>query len=83
MIRRPRLHPLACALLLSLPLPAFAVDPVDNPPVDRGATAQDSQDRHGHETELKAVEIQGMVLPTTADEMTRPVEVLSLSLIHI
>lgn len=71
MIRRPRLHPLACALLLSLPLPAFAVDPVDSP------TAQDSQDRHGHETELKAVEIQGLVLPTTADEMTRPVEVLS------
>ena len=65
MIRRPRLHPLACALLLSLPLPALAVDP------------QDSQDRHGHETEFKAVEIQGLVLPTTADEMTRPVEVLS------
>ncbi|MCC8362266.1 TonB-dependent receptor [Lysobacter sp. A6] len=75
MIRRPRLNPLACALLLSLPLPAFAVDPVE--PIDTPPTAQDSQDRHGHETEFKAVEIQGLVLPTTADEMTRPVEVLS------
>jgi iron complex outermembrane receptor protein len=34
-----------------------------------------AQDRHAQE--LDAVQIQGVVLPTTADEMTRPVEVLS------
>ena len=62
----PRLHPLACALLFSLSRPAFATDP---PP------APADQDRHA--TEFKAVEIQGAVLPTTADEMTRPVDVLS------
>jgi iron complex outermembrane receptor protein len=74
MIRRPRLNPLACALLLSFSLPAFAIDPA--PVVDTGPSAQE-KDRHVHETELKAVEIQGAVLPATADEMTRPVEVLS------
>ena len=61
----PRLHPLACALLFSLSFPALATDPPVAPDQDR------------HTTELKAVEIQGAVLPTTADEMTRPVDVLT------
>jgi iron complex outermembrane receptor protein len=64
--QRPRLHPLCCALLFSLSLPALAVDL---------PAAPDAQDRHT--TELRAVEVQGAVLPTTADDMTRPVEVLS------
>ncbi|KGQ19575.1 Outer membrane protein [Lysobacter dokdonensis DS-58] len=62
---RPRVHPLACALLLSLSFPALATDP----------PAPEPQDHHTQE--LKAVEIQGAVLPTTADEMSRPVSVLS------
>ena len=54
-LHRPRLHPLAFALLFSLSMPALAVD---TPP----AEPQDSQDRHTHETELKTVEIKGDVV---------------------
>ena len=59
--RRFAPHALTFALLLILTGPALA------------------QDRHAdqHQTELDAVEITGVLLPTTVDEMTRPVEVLS------
>src|SRR4249919_2326121 len=71
--RRFALRPLALALLSVAAGPVLATDP---PPV-APATTPDDQDRHAHTTELKTVEIQGMVLPTTAEDMTRSVEVLT------
>jgi iron complex outermembrane receptor protein len=67
-------HALAAALLLALAGPAFATDPV--PAASTVPTDPKDQD-HRHTTDLKTIEITGALLPTTADEMSRPVEVLS------
>jgi iron complex outermembrane receptor protein len=74
------LRPLACAVLLVLAGPVFAAEygaaPVD-PPATGSDPAAAAQDNHHHDQELKTIEVKGAILPTTADEMTRPVEVLS------
>src|SRR4029453_8355757 len=75
-------HAPAVARLLALAGPAFAAGPVPvtaASPVSTGAPAVDpsgDQD-HRHATDLKTIEVTGAVLPTTADEMSRPVDVLS------
>jgi iron complex outermembrane recepter protein len=60
------LRPLACAILLALAGAASATE-----------TGPAPQQENPHAAELKTIEVKGMVLPTTADEMSRPVEVLS------
>ena len=67
------LRPLVAALLLVLAAPAFAVDP----PTPPQAAADGPDQDHRHAQDLDAVEIKGALLPATADEMSRPVDVLS------
>src|SRR5688572_5948968 len=62
---------LSTALLLALAAPALAADPVEAPVAEPGA--QDSR----HAIDLDKIEITGHPLPMTADEMSRPVEVLA------
>ena len=71
MPQRPRLAPPspgACAAAQPV-VPALATE------APHGRSRD--QDRHATHSELDAVEIQGALLPTTADELARPVEVLS------
>ena len=75
-------HALAVALLLALAGPAFATDPLPVTPATAASpTATPAVDASGDQahrhTDFKAIEVTGAVLPTTADEMSRPVDVLT------
>src|SRR5688572_25063961 len=66
--RRPLARLIPALLAFSVTGPALAVDA---PPTD------DPQHRHETPQELETIEVKGAILPTTADAMSRPVEVLS------
>lgn len=67
--RRPLASLIPLLLAFSVAHPAFADD--NPPPVD-----EDPQHRHEPQ-EIETIEVKGAVLPTTADAMSRPVEVLT------
>ena len=67
--RRPLARLIPLLLAFSVAGPALAVDPA---PV-----TDDPQHKHERPREIETIEVKGALLPTTVDDMSRPVEVLS------